>query len=168
MQHTEAYLATFAQKESQRFKLKTGVFLFLIQDNHILLLRRYKTGIDDGNYLVPMGSIEGGETLTYAIMREAQEEANIILEPTDLRVCHIMHRYHPMPKNLSFEQIDVYFYATTYTGIIKNNEPHKCDDLAFFPIDDLPKNIVPFIQSALEHMQKGTMFSEFGWPPKTY
>jgi 8-oxo-dGTP diphosphatase len=149
MQHTEASLATFAQKESQRFRLKTGVLLFLVQNNHILLSRRYKTGIDDGNYVVPMGGIEGGEPLTSAIVREAQEEANIILEPTDLRVCHVMHRYHPMPKDLSFEQIDVYFYATTYAGIIKNNEPHKCDDLAFFPLNNLPKNIAPFIQSAL-------------------
>lgn len=157
------FLSTFAQKEAKRFKLKTGVFLFLVQDDQILLLRRHKTGIDDGNYVVPMGGIEGGETLTSAIIREAQEEANIILSPESIDVCHVMHRYHPMPANLSFEQIDFYFYANTYNGIIKNNEPHKCDELKFYPLDNLPKNTVPFIRQAIDSMLKQKFFSEFGW-----
>lgn len=166
MQLTNNFLSVFAHKETQRFKLKVGVFLFLVQNNNILLLRRYKTGIDDGNYVVPMGGINGNETLTAAIMREAYEETNIIVHPEDLNVCHIMHRFHPMPDNLSFEQIDIFFYAEKYSGIIKNREPHKCDELRFYPINDLPKNTVPFVRAAIETITIKQLFSEFGWESK--
>lgn len=163
MELANTFLATFRQKETQRFKLKTGVFLFLVQDNQILLLRRYKTGIDDGNYLVPMGAIDGNETLTQAIVREAKEEAGIMLDPNSLRVCHLMHRYHVMPENLSFEQIDVFFYAEQYAGTICNQELDKCSELQFYPLDNLPVNTVPFIRQAIECMRKQQFYSEFGW-----
>ena len=159
-------LSTFAQKEKNRFKLKTGVFLFLIQDHHILLLRRFETGIDDGQYVVPMGAIEGHEPLTHAIIREAREEANIILEPKHITVCHVMHRFHYMPTNLSFEQIDVFFHADTYEGSIKNNEPDKCDELQFYPVNKLPQNTAPFIRHAIECTLNNQLFSEFGWGSK--
>lgn len=163
MQTSEAFLTTFSQKEVKRFKLKTGVFLFLIQNDHILLLRRFQTGIDDGLYVVPMGCIEGSETLTTALIREAQEEANITLQPENLSMCHMMHRLHPMPQGLSFEQIDVYFRTDTYEGTIENLEPHKCDELKFYPLNNLPRNIAPFIRHAIEATLKAQNFSEFGW-----
>lgn len=163
MQATEQFLSTFIQKEKQRFKVKIGVFLFLMDHDNILLLRRYKTGIDDGKYVVPMGSVDKNETLTTAIIRETQEEANIIISPELLQVRHVMYRYHSMPHDLSFEQMDVFFYTQTYQGIIKNNEPHKCDELKFYPVSNLPINTVPFIKSAIENMRKGQFFSEFGW-----
>ena len=161
---SQSFLDLFAQKESARFKLKVGVFLFLIQDQHVLLLRRFRTGIDDGNYVVPMGGHDGGQPLTEALIREAKEEANIGLKPEDLQVCHVMHRFHAMPGTLSFEQIDVYFKAHRYEGIIQNNEPHKCDELKFYPLNHLPENVAPFIRHALDGMQIGQFFSEFGWP----
>lgn len=163
MQLAEQLLSTFRQKEATRFKVKLGVFLFLVQDDSILLLRRYKTGIDDGSYVVPMGSVDQGETLTTALVREAQEEANIIIKPEWLHVCHVMYRYHHMPHNLSFEQMDIFFYTQTYQGAIENNEPHKCDELKFYPLNNLPTNTVPFIRCAIENMGKGQIFSEFGW-----
>ena len=110
-----------------------------------------------------MGGIEGGEPLTMALVREAYEEANIIIQPDQIRMCHVMHRFHPMPQRLSFEQIDVFFYATSYEGTIENKEPHKCDELKFYPLNNLPSNTVPFIRAAIEHMHEENIFSEFGW-----
>ena len=163
MQLSENFLSVFAQKEAKRFKIKAGVFLILIQNEQILLLRRFQTGIDDGCYVVPMGGIDGNETISSALIREAQEEANIILKPEDLRMCHLMHRYHPMPQGLSFEQLDIFFCANTYKGEIKNLEPHKCDELKFYPIHNLPSKTAPFIRHAIECTMKGKTFSEFGW-----
>lgn len=166
MQTTNTFLSVFAQKELKRFKLKVGVFLFLVQDRQILLLRRHKTGIDDGRYVVPMGAIEGGETVTSAIIREAAEEANVILKPENLHMCHLMHRFHPMPQELSFEQMDVFFRAETYEGIIQNLEPHKCDELNFYPLNNIPEKTAPFIRHAINCMESGEQFSEFGWHDK--
>lgn len=163
MQTAGDFFSVFAQKESKLFKLKTGVFLFLVQNDHILLSRRFKTGIDDGMYVVPMGGLNGQETATAAIMREAEEETAVILKPENLQVCHVMHRYHPMPQGLSFEQIDIFYLATEYEGTIQNLEQHKCDELKFYPIRQLPKNTAPFIQYAVECYLNGQFFSEFGW-----
>ena len=160
---SNSLLSVFAQKEATRFKVKTGVFLFLVVEEQVLLLRRYKTGIDDGRYVVPMGGHEGGEPLTASIIREASEETNIQLKTENLSVCHVMHRFHPMPEGLSFEQIDVFFRAEIYEGHIENLEPHKCDELKFYPVTALPSNTAPFIQYAIECMVKGQFFSEFGW-----
>lgn len=158
-----SFLSLFAEKEKKRFKLKVGILLFLVQNESILLLRRFQTGIDDGMYVVPMGGHDGKETLTQALIREAEEEANVILKPENLHVCHVMHRLHPMPEGLSFEQIDVFFKAHAYDGTIENKEPHKCDELQFYPMDHLPENTAPFIRHAIQCMRNGQSFSEFGW-----
>lgn len=160
-QSSEAIL--FAESERKRFKLKAGVFLFLIKDEQILLLRRFNTGIDDGKYVVPMGSINGNETLTNAVIREAFEEANIIINPNHISLCHVMHRLHRMPFEVVFEQIDFFFLTHVYEGNIINREPHKCDQLAFFPLDNLPVNTAPFIRAAIESLLQKKYFSEFGW-----
>ena len=160
-------LARFALKEKERFKLKIGVFLFLIQDEHLLLLRRYCTGIGDGMYVLPMGGHDGKEPLTQALIREVKEETNILIKPEQITACHVMHRLHHLPDGLSFEQMDVFFKATTYEGIIKNREPHKCDELQFYPLNDLPANTVPFIRYAIDCILKQQIFSEFGWSNET-
>ena len=157
------FLSIFAAKEKQRFKLKVGVFVVLEEEGKVLLLRRFQTGISDGKYVLPMGGHDGKEPLTSALIREAKEEINIDLNYDDVSVCHVMHRFHPMPEGLSFEQIDVFFKVKSYQGSITNNEPDHCDELAFFSIRDLPENIDPFIRYALQCIQKGEGFSEFGF-----
>lgn len=153
----------FKQNEADRFKLKVGVFLLLIIENKILLSRRFQTGIDDGQYVVPMGGLNRGETASEALIREAQEEANIALIPANLQACHVMHRLHTMPDGYRFEQIDIFFRAQSYEGEIKNLEPHKCDELKFFPLDNLPINTVSAIRHGITCSLSGNFFSEFGF-----
>ena len=157
------FLSVFAAKEAQRFKLKVGVFVVLIKEGQVLLLRRFQTGIEDALYVVPMGGHDGKETLTMGVIREAKEEVNIDVKPEDVEVCHVMHRFHSMPEGLSFEQIDVFFRVKNYEGLITNNEPDRCDELAFFPLNDLPEAMAPFIRHALQCIQDGKYFSEFGF-----
>lgn len=148
-------------KLKSRFKIKAAVFLLLIQGNEILLLRRFNTGIDDGCYVVPMGCIDGNETLTEALFRESKEEANIV--PTNPQFAHVMHRLHKLPDGSEFEQLDFFFIANDYVGSIQNNEPHKCDELAFFPLNNLPAKTASFIKTAISKSLKNNTFSEFGW-----
>lgn len=155
--------ATFLEKEARRFKVKVGVFLFLFQNDELLLLRRYNTGIADGYYVVPMGGLKAEETVNQALIREAHEETSIILKPQDINVCHVMYRFHRMPEGYTFPQIDIYFKAEHWEGTITNCEPHKCDELKFYPLEGLPEKTEPFIVHAVECTQKGNFFSEFGW-----
>lgn len=159
----ENSLTAFAEKEAKRFKMKVGVLAVLIEEGKVLLLRRYQTGIADGMYVFPMGGHDGKEPLTDALIREAKEEINIDLQREDVSVCHVMHRFHPMPEGLSFEQIDIYFRIHRYAGFLQNNEPHRCDRLAFYLFDDLPSGTEPFICHALRCIRKGEFYSEFGF-----
>jgi len=91
------------------------------------------------------------------MVREAQEEAGIKIDAKDLRMVHVIHR------KSKEERIDFFFTTDSWQGEITNKEPHKCDDLSWFALENLPTNIVPEVRQALEQWQKGEVYSEFGW-----
>ncbi len=68
------------------------VYLVLIREERILLLRRYQTGYEDGNYSLVAGHVEAEETCKEAMIREAEEEAGIEIDYENLEVVHVMHR----------------------------------------------------------------------------
>lgn len=57
----------------ERYKIIPEVFLLLIQDDKVLLSRRFQTGYEDGNYGLPAGHGEYGETMREGTAREALE-----------------------------------------------------------------------------------------------
>ncbi len=143
--------------ETTRFTLLTAVHLFLLRDNQILLLRRYNTGYADGQYSVVAGHLDGNEEVKAAMIREAREEAGIEIAEEDIQVVGVMHR------RATRERIDFFLAATSWSGEIVNNEPDKCDQLAWFPLDNLPENTVPYIRQAIENYHQGKWFDSFGW-----
>ncbi|HVX91378.1 MAG TPA: NUDIX domain-containing protein [Candidatus Paceibacterota bacterium] len=143
---------------TQRFTYIGSVFLFLIEDGKILLQRRANTGFMDGWYGVPSGHLDGGETAREGGAREFREEIGIIVKPEDLTIVEVMHR-----KADRDERIDFFMTARAYEGTIENKEPEKCDDLAWFPLEALPENMIDYIKAALEAYQRGEQYAEFGW-----
>lgn len=141
----------------ERFKLIPASHLFLIRNGGVLLLRRYNTGYEDGNYSVPAGHIDGSETATEAMAREAREEAGITINLVDLKVVHVMHR------KADEMRVDIFFTAQNWMGEPVIQEPDKCDELKWFPLNNLPVNVIPYIKAALENYQAGILYSEFGW-----
>lgn len=137
----------------ERLKLKVAVYVFLIKDGKILLGRRMNCGWQDGNYGLPSGHLEPDESLVDGAIRELQEETGVIAKPEDIEFSHAMHR--------KMRYIDVFFKAKKWDGEPKIMEPNKCDDMQWFTLTNLPQNIVPSVKSAVEHLQKGTPFSEF-------
>ncbi len=47
-----------------------------------------------------------------------------------------------------------------WEGEIKIMEPEKCDDLQWFPTDNLPENIVHHERNVLENINKGLTYTE--------
>lgn len=117
----------------------------------------------DGLYGLVSGHGESAESFTKTIVREAEEEANIILKPKYLKMVHIMHRFEMQNNPELRERVDVFFMAEKWQGKIKNLEPEKCDDLNWFPLDKLPKNIIPYIKFAIINIRKKVFFSELGY-----
>ncbi len=138
-------------------------YLILVQGGKILMLRRFHTGYGDGLYSLPAGHVEDKESLLTSTCREAREEIGVRLTPRDLKLVHVMHR--------SEEDIRMDFFFTTKKSLPagrqglnpKNLEPHKADDLRWFPLTKLPKNTVPYIRAAIRSFQKSIIYSEFGW-----
>jgi len=141
----------------ERFKLITSVYLLLIKNKRILLSRRYNTGYEDGNYSLPAGHLDDNESVTNALLREVKEEIDITLNPKHIKLVHIMHRKE------NDIRVDLFFTAKSYQGKITNTEPEKCDDLQWFPLNQLPKNTVPYIKIALKNHLKNQLYSEVGW-----
>jgi 8-oxo-dGTP diphosphatase len=147
--------------DKERFKLIPEVHLVLIQDDKILLLRRFQTGYEDGNYGMIAGRADGKETMREAITREALEESGIIVDSQELEQLLTMHRWCEDCEGN--ERIAFFFRANSWQGEIRNMEPHKCDDLQWFPLDRLPDNTIPYIRHAIECCIEGTHYCEFGW-----
>jgi 8-oxo-dGTP diphosphatase len=143
---------------SRRFRMPVAVHLFLIRDENILLLRRFQTGYEDGNYSVVAGHLDGNEEVNQAMIREAREEANIQIEPRQLQLVGVMHRHFSKGEAINF-----FLVATSWTGQVVNREPHKCDELAWYPLDRLPENTIPYVRKAIENYRQGVWFESFGW-----
>lgn len=152
--------------KKERHKNIPASYLVLIKDNKILLQRRFNTGYEDGKYSLVAGHVDRGETFTQAIIREVKEEVGVELKPENLKVVHVMHRNAPegvTSANESNERIDTFLTAEKWGGEIENKEPHKCDDLDWFDLDNLPENIIPYIKLALDCIKNKTFYSEYGW-----
>lgn len=147
---------------SQRvfFQVIPAVHLFLMRHNQVLLLRRYKTGYEDGKYSVPAGHVEEGEGALQAMVRETKEEIGLDIKKEDLMVAHVMHR---QKLDEAKERIDFFFTLKKWRGEPRICEKDKCDELKWVAIDNLPENVVPYVRKALEEVKNHEIYSEFGW-----
>ena len=147
------------QMMKDRFKLVPAVALILEKDGKLLLQRRCNTGFCDDCYGLIGGGVDGNETVLQAAIREAKEEADITIKPDDLNVVHVLH--HRDRNNV--ESITFFIEVTDWQGEPIICEPRKCSDLGWFEIDKLPENLVSYLRQSLENINKGTIYSEWGW-----
>lgn len=145
--------------KKERFKLIPAVYLVLRRDNKVLLLRRANTGYQDGRYSLVAGHLDGDELATVGMAREAKEEAGVIVDPKDLQLVHVAHRLSR--GEVGQERVDLFFEAGRWQGEPTNAEPEKCDDLSWFPIDDLPAAMVPLVRLVLTDIAQGKSYSEY-------
>ncbi len=145
--------------EKERHKMTPASYLFLVRDNKILLLRRFNTGYADGKYSMVAGHVDAGEGFINAMIREAEEEAGIKIKQEDLKVVHVMNK-----KYLDSERVHIFFATDKWDGEVVNREPSKCDDLSWFDINNLPENIIPDVNQAIEYIKNKIFYSEQGYP----
>lgn len=141
-------------KSVERFKLHATAILLLIKDGQILLCRRHNTGWEDGKYGFMAGHIDGGESFSQALCREAKEELGITINPADVRFVHARHYVG------SKEYMFMFFTASKWQGEPIVCEPDKCDDVQWFPLDELPSELVVGTDFILECYRKGIAYSE--------
>ena len=100
-----------------RARFPVTVHLFFFRDHQILLLRRFNTGYRDGEYSVPAGHLDGGETVVAAAMREAEEEIGVRIEADDILFSSVMHRHE------GDERVD--FFVRVQNGLASHSTPSQ-------------------------------------------
>jgi 8-oxo-dGTP diphosphatase len=146
----------------ERHKIIPAIYLVLMQENRLLMLRRFNTWYEDGNYSLVAGHLDWNETFKQAMARETLEESWITLNIDDINVTHVMHRRLEDGEDTR-EYIDFFMTVKNFLWNPVNMEPHKCDDLSWFPLDDIPTNTIPYIKHALDNISKWLMYSEYGF-----
>jgi len=139
------------------------IMLVLVRDDdHVLLALRRGTGYADGQWNVPSGKLEDSEHALDAIVREAREEIGIALEPDDLHLTGVVHCRNPEGEG----RVGLFFttpHRPDRHGEPVNAEPHKCAELAWYPLDRLPADTVPYITAGLTLHRTGRPFATIGW-----
>lgn len=153
-------LDRYFQKTSKKRK-RTGasvnVYLVLHKQDEILLSLRKNTGYCDDYYGLVAGHVEDDESATAAMIREAYEEAGIHIQPSNLKVVHVMHR------QTNRLNVDIFFECREWQGDIVNHETNKCGALIFFSVKQLPANVIDYIGDALQAIANDNFYSEQGW-----
>ncbi|MCD7809278.1 MAG: NUDIX domain-containing protein [Erysipelotrichaceae bacterium] len=147
--------------KKNRFTTPSAVFGVIIQDNQILLQKRQNTGYRDGYYdFAATGHVEDLEKLTTAMVREFKEELNIDILEKDLEFMTMTHRKDKVFGTIYY---DTYFLVTHYEGTPMINEPNKCEELQWFPLNNLPDNLIDDRLWSFNNYLNHIYYGEYGW-----
>jgi 8-oxo-dGTP pyrophosphatase MutT (NUDIX family) len=146
-----------------RARFPVTVHLLFFRDDQVLLLRRFNTGYEDGNYSVPAGHLDGGEPVRVAAAREAEEEIGLRLIPAQIEFAGVIHRMEEATLPGTSERVDFFVHVREWTGEPFNAEPDKCDELRWCDPDALPENTIPYVRQAIQNFRDGLLFEEYGW-----
>ncbi|HEV8391416.1 MAG TPA: NUDIX domain-containing protein [Dongiaceae bacterium] len=131
--------------------------LALLREGCILMGERRNVEFGAGQYHVPAGRLEAGETIIDGLIREAAEETGIALRPEDIDLAYVMHFRGES------DRLSLFFTADRWSGEIENREPLKCAGWRWLPLDDLPANVVPYARQAIADLTAGKRVGLFGW-----
>ncbi len=138
----------------RRFRTILTVRLILEYREHTLYLSQVKSNGE--SFTLPGGKIEGEEYAKEALIREAFEEAGIILSKKSLNLVHVVYkRLH------STTEIIFFFHAASWKGELKVKEPEKFKDTVWLPNDEPPSRLPAVIKSAMNKIAKDKIFSQF-------
>jgi len=88
-----------------------------------------------------------------------REELGISFRRGNALPRHVMYRTR---SDETGDRVDLFFEIVAWTGEPENREPHKCDDLRWFGLSELPAAVVPHVRTALTHVGNGVTYSELG------
>ncbi|WP_052390817.1 NUDIX hydrolase [Streptomyces sp. NRRL B-24484] len=141
--------------------LVVGVHLVLADERGVLLGRRRNTSFAAGLWHLPAGHMERGEPVTRSMTREAEEELGITIAEDDLELVHTLHHLGANPDR---SRLQLFFRPGRHGGRVRNAEPHKCEELRWWPLDRLPADTVPYTVHALGEIARGNLLSTLSRP----
>ena len=141
-------------RHNRHFQLIVDVHLLLLRDGDVLLGRRANTGYGDGAYEPPSGRLAERETLVEAAVRVAAAQVGIVLDPAAVTLAHVMHDVSGAGR--------MAFFLTADGWEGETGGPTKSySDLAWFPLSELPANMIDRARVAVRNFAAGARFSTY-------
>ena len=127
--------------------LPIGVNIILLDsDNRVLLGKRSGDRRGSGSWSLIGGKLKKGESIEDTAQRELKEEINIDVAKEDIYTVN-------MSTSIDSDGTQFILIGTvvnSWSGKIENMEKDKCDELRFFPLNNLPENMFYATKSNLE------------------
>ncbi|MFD4244292.1 NUDIX domain-containing protein [Streptomyces sp. NPDC058525] len=137
-----------------------GVHLYLEQDGQVLLgLRHPDSAFAGSTHHFLAGHCEQ-ESAVSCLVREAEEEAGLLIDPDDVELVHLVHH---VDEAGGLPRMGVVFRARRWQGTPEVREPDRCVSWGWWPTDALPRPLVPYTRAAIEGIQAGRFYTEVGW-----
>jgi 8-oxo-dGTP pyrophosphatase MutT (NUDIX family) len=108
----------------------------------------------DGHWATLAGHVDPGESVHEAAVREAAEEAGIVVDPADLVPLTVLHRFERGGPAVE-QRVDVFFSTTRWTGVPKVREADKAAAMGWFALTELPEPMVPHERLVLDTLASG-------------
>jgi ADP-ribose pyrophosphatase YjhB (NUDIX family) len=155
-------------RTNRHFQLIVDVHLLLLRDGDLLLGRRANTGYGDGAYEPPSGRLDERETLVEAAVRVAAGQMGIALDPAQLTLAHVLH-------DVSGAGRMAFFLTAGFlsAGLRTAGSPaeggwsgaavpgQSYSDFGWFPLTELPANMIDRARVAIRHYAAGARFSTY-------
>jgi ADP-ribose pyrophosphatase YjhB (NUDIX family) len=125
---------------------KDGQYLYLLQ-----------TEERGGELSLPGGRVKNKEFMRKGLIREIQEETNLVIEKKVLQPVHTLHR----KENGEFEVVVFFKAEVSEVSDLALNEPHKFSEFIWIDKNEVPKSLISEFRHALKRINKGDIFSEF-------
>jgi 8-oxo-dGTP diphosphatase len=132
----------------QRRRVVVDVILVLARNGRILLRERSNTGYGDGAYEPPSGQLADRETIVETAIRVASE-AGVVIGAENVSLAHVMHDVSGSGR------IAFFLSVSGWTG-----QPVMAD-VSWFPVGDLPTNMLDWARVALRNYADGMRFSTY-------
>jgi 8-oxo-dGTP pyrophosphatase MutT (NUDIX family) len=157
------YLRALREKVGTVPLMVPAVCALIVDERDRVLLHR---ATDDGRWHTIGGSIDPGEEIADAAVREAREETGLAIEPL-----HLVGVYTDPP--VTYANGDVVLYISfAFECRIVGGEMHVADDesleLRFFSADELPDDLRDLDRHRIVHALKRQERAEFRLSPSPY
>jgi 8-oxo-dGTP diphosphatase len=127
-----------------------GGIIFNAEGLVFLARRGREARNESGKWEFPGGGVEFGEALEHALAREVMEEYGITIEVQELLdvVNHIIPQEHQ-------HWVSPTFLCRLTGGIPAIREPHKCEEIGWFGVEEIPEHELTIAsQKSLESLKK--------------
>jgi 8-oxo-dGTP diphosphatase len=145
---------------TERYASIVDVHVILRRRGQILLLRRTGDVYASGQFCLPSGHLENGESVIDAAVRETREETGIALDPAALGHVLSIHQRNP---GTSHARIGFAFMPSHWDGEPVNAEPHKHSELHWADPARLPPDTVGYTAAVIAAVEQGLTFTLNGW-----